>query len=448
MLSYKKFLFIISVLFLVSNVSGSLIKIENNFKTKYNIMDKLTINFSIQENLKEEGFLEIVLDCDNESLSVYKSYQEIESNTKKYFILEIPLLLEGRCGILIDYANNKYSSSEKFDITRNINLDYSVNNIYINPKDNLVINGSAIKDNLLPFNGEIIISLKGIFNKSIDSINGRFLLNEVISKNTAPGIYNLIVLAIERNSTNNIINSGKLEKQIEIISIPDKIEVYSTETFKPPYNLSFNARLLDQVGKDIENQSMIFKIFNPERNIVHEGTIINNNSYFFESDALAGGWEINLYYGELSAKKPLFVQENKEIKIEIKEKDGKSYFELKNTGNVRYQGTKEIIIKNNSFEKKFLLNIDLNKGEVLSESVNLTGEYQVSYDGDIIENVNLTSSNSSTEDFSKITGNFVYPKIKFNIYSYIFSIMFILFLILFYIAIIKNRILAKRKNIN
>jgi hypothetical protein len=445
----KKTIWIILSLFFINLVSASSINIENDFLPSYNFLDKLNLNFSIDSNYNQGDFLEIFLICNDKSLSVYRAYQEINYNIKKYFIIDIPLVMEGYCYIQIEYYNETKASYQKFNITRNLYINYNINNINFYPKDEIIINGSVFKENSKPFNGDLIVTLQNSFNKTMSIQNNNFLFNEIIKEYSIAGKYNLTLEAIEKDFNGEIINRGYAIKEIQILSKPYSIYIESNESIKPPLDYNFKVFLLNQNNKTIYNETIIVKIFDPEKNIFFEN-IISSGNYIninFLSNTSKGGWEINAYYGDIFSRRIFFIEENKYIEFKIINNSNGSFVNIKNMGNSLYQGAIEIMLKNESNEQRTILNVNIENGKEKDYELNVSGVYDVIYDGKEYNDVYFTKTSKNPDSFKNITGASIFNRFKINVYSYIIAVMFIIFLVLFYIAIIKNRILEPKNKI-
>ncbi|MBR9705048.1 hypothetical protein GOV12_06565 [Candidatus Pacearchaeota archaeon] len=442
----KKILFVLLMFGLIGFCDASSINIENSFSEEYNLEDKLILNFSIFEKSDSSGFIEVILNCGGENISVYKAFHEINHNTKKYYLLGVPLLMEGICNISILYNNQKYFSDKFFYVTKDIDITLEFGDVTINPLEKIIINGSVNKKTGDIFSGEIKVYSE-FFNRSffINKGDGKFYFEEIIEIDSKPGNYSLVVEGILKNIKGEIINYGRVEKEFRILSKVSNIIILSNESIKPPVHNNFKVILTDQSENVIYNKSVLVKIFDSERKIVYEENINSGNysNYYFKSDSIKGGWEINAYYGKIFARKPLYILKNENVRVDVVDCGIKKCFEIKNIGNVFYQGPVEIIIRNNDQYEKLFYNVEINVGREKLIEINNEGIYEVYYDGNLLEIVSPMEVVEPKNSFLNPTGLWLLPKVKINVYSYLASIMFIIFLILFYIAIIKNRILKK-----
>ena len=416
------FLIVLSI-----NLVKAGILFNNEFKDVYNIGDYIFVNFSIEKQIPASDFVKCVLVCNGEELEVYRKYYSIKKNEKKFFGFEFPALLKGNCDVKVEFAG-EIVKSNSFEISDEISINYNLNNQFFFPLEEVVINGSAIKKNGNPLDGIVRVSIEGIINKTIEVEHGNFLVNFMISNDTFPKEYEVIVEGIEKNDKEEIINYGKEIKKIKINPKPTYIEIISNESVKPPSNFSIKAILLDQARKQVFNESVMVRLWNPDRDIVFEESLKNNEeaSYFFVGNSTRGRWEIVAYYGNLSETKPIFVLDNKAIDIEIVEKDGRSYVNIKNIGNLKYEGVIDIFIKNSTYEEKIPINVELDIGESKQHRLDFNGVYNLSIAG---------------QEFSKdfyniplITGFAVFSDLKIKTISY-----FIFFIFIFLAILLINR---------
>ena len=137
-------LFVMLALPLVS----STIIIDDDFDDLYNVGDLVEVNFSILKDYTISGFVEVVLDCDDENFILKKDYVSLEENKKKYIYLESPLAIEGDCRVEISFLNEVERSVE-FEVSDDIIIDYTLNDRFFLPYEKLIINGSVEKENPL-----------------------------------------------------------------------------------------------------------------------------------------------------------------------------------------------------------------------------------------------------------------------------------------------------------
>jgi len=395
-----KFLFAIWILLVFVPLSSCTLLLENSFNDIYNINEEIQVNFSIEKKAAASGYVEIYLDCDDETFLVKKEHLILPANEKVSFDFKFPAEIRGECKIKGEF-DGEVLASDVFVISREINIDYSIDNKFLLPLDKIFVNGTAEKENGDLVDGIIILSIPDLTNKILrqEIKNGKIDLSFEIDEEAAPGKYDFVLEVLEKDDDGNTLNYGKEKKEIIIKAVPSRIKIVSEESVKPPKNFSMRARLSDQAGNLIKNESLILKLFNLEEDkIVLEKMLENNGEvfYFFESNSTKEfGWDIHVYYGNLHSTKRIWVEDNEEIFMEILEDSGGKKLIIKNIGNVQYDGILDLFVENSSFSEDNLININLSKGESLEYPLDFSGNYNISiFEKDLnkirFENVYLT----------------------------------------------------------
>jgi len=431
----KKTLFIFLFLMFILPIVSSKIIFEKQFDELYNIGDSVYVNFSVEKQIPTSGYIETFLKCDGQNLSVYKKYSKIDSG-KKYFIFEFPASLKGNCNIGVKF-DNEAENSEEFEISDEIIINYNLNNKFFFPLEKMIINGTAIKKNGELLEGIIIVSIQDMENKTIEAKSGKFFSMIEIKKDAFPKSYSIQVEALEKNIQEEIINYGRVIEKIEIKPKPAYIEIEAKESIKLPANISIRAKLLDQTKNLLENETIIIKLFNPDREIVLEKPLKSNELilYFFGDNATRGGWDINAYYGSVYSVKPIYVEEHKKLEIGLLNDSFGSYIKIKNIGNIGYEGVVKISVENSSHSGEVLINLNLSVSGELKYPLNFEGYYNLSIGENKFDNVYL----------NRITGAAVASKMKLKFRSYIFSFILIFCLVMFYVLFKKRKLNESRE---
>ncbi|MBD3253114.1 hypothetical protein GF386_05255, partial [Candidatus Pacearchaeota archaeon] len=423
----KKEVIFLIVLLLVPFCSASNkgIIFTNELQGVYSMRDNINVEFTVEKDITSSGFVEVVLDCEGDDLVVYRKYQEIKSDFKNDFSIDFPALLKGDCGVIVKFSGFKEKSQE-FEISDRIDVDYDLSSKYLFPLENLLINGTAIKKNKDLLEGIVKISLDDM-NKTFEVSEGEFSASFDIKKDTPPGEYRLLIEAIEKDADNVVFNHGEVSEVVEVKSKPTSISLDIDESIRPPTEISINPCLLDQAGGLIKNESLIIKLFDPNRDIVFEETIKSNEnlSYFFTSNSTRGGWEMNVYHGSIFLSKPIYIEDNKELDIEIVNSSGSSFFKITNIGNMDYEGVVNVLFKNSTGEEKVPINVNLKIRETDDYPIELIGNYNLS-----------VQEGEKKFEFRNVylTGASVFPEMKIGFWSFfIFFLILIAFIVFFLI---------------
>jgi hypothetical protein len=420
----KKEILILLFLALLNSVSGQIILQE--VPSVYNVGDSVDIGFSIEMLEKTSGYVECYLNC-GERLLVYKKYQVMEENQKYYFNLSFPVFNKGKCDLEAAFAGEK-ETSEEFEVSNLIRIDYSMNNKFFFPSEKLIINGAAVKSNGKELKGSAKISLGILGNRTIEVYNGTFSSEIEIKKDALPGEYNLEVEAIEKDAEGNVINYGQNATKIVVKAKPTAISIQTKESVRPQINHSSNISLLDQAGKLIKNESVIVKLFDPYGDLVYEEKIGSSKEfiYLFEDNATRGAWSIKAYYGDVFSLKPVYIEDNKKLDFDVVTGDDGSYLKVTNTGNVEYNGTLSVILDNSSSKDEMLINVGLDLGRDKSYPMEYEGEYNISVDGKNFSNFNFPIKPSPT-------GAAIAPELEISMKNYIILFVLLLAVLLYFL---------------
>ena len=433
----RKLILIFAMLFLalipVVFASNGDIIFENTLSGTYNIGDKIPLNFSIQRSNSCSDFIVVDLICNDHLIEVYRGYEEIQAGIKKYSSLDIPAIINGNCSISVSFCKETTNSNERFDITSDLFIDYSLNNKYLFPEDKLIINATIKRKQGTLINGIAALVINNITNKSLDIVNGNIYYEFFIDKYTFPKDYDLLLKAIEKNSEGNSINYGSISDSIKILSRPTFIDLVSNDSIKPSSTIIIRPRLLNQARFLVNNESVLLKIFDTENNLVYQGSVMSNQDleYYFESNSSRGGWNVNAYYGNVFSSKRIYVEDNKQISVEVVNDSGYTKLKISNLGNVLYEGIVPISATTISGSINLSINVSIPKDSIKIYPIQgLSGTYDLNVDNKTIKNVTFASTP---------TGYAITPtKFHLSIFSYIASFMFIIFLVLAYLTFKKN----------
>ena len=105
----KNWGWILLLLFVMPLVSATIV-IDDDFDNLYNVGDLVEVNFSVLKDYDVSGFVEVLLDCDDETFVLKKDYVSVEEDKKKYIYLESPLAIEGDCRIEVSFLSENERS--------------------------------------------------------------------------------------------------------------------------------------------------------------------------------------------------------------------------------------------------------------------------------------------------------------------------------------------------
>jgi len=386
-------LFVIFLLVLMIQFVSAEIILQDSFEDVYSFGDPIDVSFSLEKKIDISGYLDTYLVCNGKELLVSKLYLQVEANEKENFSFSFPANLDGNCYYQINFDEEE-EKSQQFEISDEISIEFNVNKKIVYPGEELILNGSAIKANGEYLEGSVLVSSGSIVDRTFEVDNGKFSGTFLIGNTTSYGKYSFFIEASYRNSEEEIINSGKIFFEVEVKQKPTKIQINSIEEIDPPGNVTLDFFLVDQGSVLIPNETILLKVFNPQRDIVYEGAFSSEDSFEFpfERDAQRGAWDFNFYFGNIFSSKQIFVGENPDVSAIVFYDSGESYLRITNEGNIPYQGVVSVFLNDGVSIEEIPINVDLEVGDMYDFSLNYDGDYNLTFQGNDLGQFILTGA--------------------------------------------------------
>lgn len=384
---------ILFFLLVIGSVNAAIF-IEDNFENKYNVGERVLLDFKVSSDSSVSDFLESYLRCDGDRVLVDKRYVFLDAESRN-FDIEFPLREEGECQFEINFRNDK-AVSEEFEISSEIEMKYFLNDKYFFPEEKISVSGNLTKFNGDYFSGVIDFKLGAFVDKSYNAKNGTFSFDYELSKNIVPGEYKFELEVSEYDSSGDLLNYGKVVDSVHVKSKPTFVEIVSPESVMPGTNESFNVRVLDQARNLMENESVVVKFVDSNSSVVFRREVESNDniSYSFPSDFIRGTSYINAYYGSIGDSLPVYVLENKEVSVGVKSNS----IEFSNVGNVFYDGTVSYTLEKGNETIENFVNVSLDVGESYLEKLEYNGEYNITSGDSFFGNVPITGAAVLVDD--------------------------------------------------
>jgi len=333
---------------------------------KYNLGEKISIDFSVYSLTSYEGFVELTLECGSNIYSFYKEYIEIKPNVEesRTAVYKASPSRTGQCIIRAKIEDSEGSeieqaTTQEFLITNSVKTDFSIEKTHYMPEETLKIKGTVQKTEGY-FDGTCTINL---LDKEYPCVvqNNSFEKEIVLWKDITPGRIMIKVSAADKEG-----NIGKKEKEVYIEQFPSLLKFSkNNQTFLPGQMLKDTTFLYDQVGDEMVGSVTVYLISPKKEEIIKKVMLVEEEIiYIFPSNALPGDWTLEAYSNDLEAKKSIYVGEREEISTQIVN----SALRVKNTGNVLYQKQIEIILK------------DGDKSEVKIEDISLEANEEIFFE--------------------------------------------------------------------
>ncbi|MBW6442806.1 hypothetical protein K0A97_03465 [Patescibacteria group bacterium] len=351
----------------------------------YNWGDILEVNFSIKKQESFSGFMDVKLICGSKSFLLYRVPVSLNSNQKKYFSFfwEEKNLVGSNCriSVLLDEIEEK---SDYFRISNQIDVEAEINKFSFNPSEFLFLEGEAKKKNGDLVDGFAKISFMGSYHQ-IEVQDGSFYHEFQLDPNSPPSEYLVKIEVFEGDSLDESLNSGFFQIPFEVFPILRNISIFSEDIFSPGETVKFDFSLRDQENQPLpEENLMTYKILNPNKDLVSEGTINSNHSLFytFNLDDLDGYWTIEVSLGLISNRGRIQLRGVPYLDIDFND----DTFEISNKGNSFFGGILEFSFINSLTEEEIIqiVNLNLDENEVYSFSPELKigNYYEVFIKGD------------------------------------------------------------------
>lgn len=398
----KKLIIIFALLIISSGVFANIS--INQPSSIYNLGDKLYISLTGIKGAGS-GNLNINLVCSNESINLVKlparafSTTEEQSYSIPYEVLDQTDLginnltkILGTCQVVASLGASTIAT-KSFKITKNIDVQSSIDKSSYNPGENVILKIQATKANGAMLNGIVEGTNATSFKKIIK--DGRAEIVFTIPKTAESGIYRLNLHIYDKNNK-KILNEKHTKLSYVVNSVATSLVLsLSNSVATPGEKYTIGAEVFDQAGVKM-NGTILIKIISPQKKItdktIQTGSFSSMN---FPTNASAGTWQITAQFNKLT--------QDREFKMKPLQKASFQFegpvLVIKNIGNTPYNKTINI----NIGQKNKLLDLNIAVGETRKFSLTApNGKYNVVVgDGDskVMRQILLTGNTVSINDF-------------------------------------------------
>ncbi|PIN90218.1 hypothetical protein COU60_01910 [Candidatus Pacearchaeota archaeon CG10_big_fil_rev_8_21_14_0_10_34_76] len=336
----------------------------NQINPVYNAGDVLNIDVTLQPLSDTNDFFEVNILCQNNSEQVFRSPYNLNAGDSRSLNIQISLIhqiigdMQGECFLEGIYGNDS-SRSQKFKVSKLINIEASLDKPTYNAGEQISIRGNAMFENGNPGYGfiEASINSSDIFITK-PFLEGVFDFAIILPPSISSGDHNVLIRAYQKDNFGKIINEGILKREFSVREMLKEISinVRSQSIVPGTDNIFYTVNAYDQAGKEIERQVAV-RVYGPADNIIQEKvqTTLEESEFKTESNMTPGYWKIEAILEGFTSQKLIFVEERKEINFNMMN----STLAVMNIGNVRYSNPIEIIIG----DSKVVRDIDLKIGE-------------------------------------------------------------------------------------
>ena len=264
----KLLIFGLFFLFFLSSVSAEILVLQQP-QNVYNYGDILSIPFKAKTTTSFAGNFDVNLICNGIQTNIYKNGLFLSPGEEKQ-IDAAALLMQQTTNsnasvfcVLRAAMGSESAATNEFKVSDLIKIELSTNKTEFNPQENIVIEGSAKKENGFPSNGFIDLifvpqnsSENLTFQNTINK--GHFSVGFNLPKETKAGKYLLKLATYEIDSFGAVMNRGYLDSNIAISQVSTSLEiVFENRNVVPGENIRIKSVLHDQTGEKISSSSVI-----------------------------------------------------------------------------------------------------------------------------------------------------------------------------------------------
>jgi len=385
-------LVLIALIMLISSVNASVIISQPN--ELYSLGDELSVQLKL-DSIKT-GYLDANLVCPAGSENIYHSVPDSTTiNIKRVLIPMYIKNLNGNCHVSVLYTGEAIDS-QVFQISNEIKITLELTQINVEAGQSFYIKGSAVKANGGAVGGAnsavVEVTINDDLKSSNSVVNGQFSVNFSTQKTMKAGAYIATVKVFDKDSDNNVLNSGEAKADISISQKPGSIEIaVDKQSVVPEEALNIIPYLYDQSGEPI-TQQLLLTIKDSEDNSLYEGLVNSNEQFSFTMNTSTpfGLAKISVEKDDVKQEKTIEVQKLQKVSAEIKS----GQLIITNIGNTAYGRKVQIEIGDQVIVKE----LNLSVGE--SRSFEITAP-----DGTYTVKVKDDGSQILSQDGISLTGN-------------------------------------------
>lgn len=334
---------------LLAGLIVSLVSADTLFsqtKTLYNLGENIDVTVKVKPNSGINGFLELGLDC-GEVREFYRQYLSLSAGEEKEISTSFPLsdffvADTGACR-LVSVFGSETSYSQEFEVSDRIDVDVAVDNDNPAPGSEIIVSGTAVKENGKDVEGFVDIMIKNTDIKLAGVVtNGKFSVKLLIPEDQRAGVYPVNAYVYEKID-DKVSNNGEVNSIISVQSIPKSIEVAVSSTeIIPGESIKYTPIIIDQAGDKVKDIEINVIIYNSNSRVFAEKVSMSGNDeeIEFETSTLPGIWKISAEAAGLKGEKEITILELEKAEISLEN----NTLIVTNIGNVIYRKSLEIDI--------------------------------------------------------------------------------------------------------
>ena len=256
----KWVVFVLLLLILPLASAETMILLNQQPKSVYNLGDKLNIPITVTSNQGVYDFLRVSLMCDSRTHNFPEDSIDLAPGEAKKIDNSVLLInrfvgsVIGTCKIRVGLENDveNYIFSNEFRISNIINLNVKLDKASYSPGDTIVVNVDSSKEDGKLVSGIFELKLTDELGTDVVS-QGGVILNGILSteiqiqNDTKAGSYTVSLNVRESDPLGEITNVGSSFAGFSVDQVPRNLEVvFESESVEPGTDLRVKAILRDQ----------------------------------------------------------------------------------------------------------------------------------------------------------------------------------------------------------
>ena len=234
-------------------------------KPIYNYGDLLSTNTNVVSTVATSGHYTADLVCGfNLTLPIFNQFIYLTPNSEKHFEITTLLInnelrnITQNCFVRANF-NGETTSSGSFKLSKLINLDTELAFDELKPGASISIDGTALKESELPFNGYVELFLPSLnLYKSGTIQNGKLNISALLPSNAKSGVHNATLIVHDSDASGKELNNGTQSYTLKVLQVLNNVEIVAEkENIKPGEELVFIVDARDQAGDPISGQVSI-----------------------------------------------------------------------------------------------------------------------------------------------------------------------------------------------
>jgi len=401
----KRALILIAFLLLFTSIVSAELILTEQPNELYNLGGVIRIPAKVATTEGVDAFFTMKLICNGIETEVHKQYIFLLAGEEQTISTAIPLRTDfigrstGTC-LLKAMLGYNYILTDEFTISDVITIDAALEKEFYKPKDSMIIEGNAVKENGENAKGFIDVKML-LAGEEIHSIsntvkNGYVFVNSTLPKDLKAGEYLIQTEVYEKESNGNKSNKGFASYTMIVQQVPTSLElIFEEKPVNPGTKLQVTPVLHDQTGVAIEEVDALVTLRNQKGKILEKKDLKTSETYSYDIlyNEPPANWSIEVESKEIITEEEFNISVNEAVDVKIVNKT----VIITNIGNVPYNDTALVKIGNTTVNLNVALPVD---GETSYSLSAPEGEYEIE----------VRAGNEKLSETVSLTGNVISVK--------------------------------------